>query len=56
MIPGAKLKGNKNAQALKEMILEKTTVKDVMINHIGTVIGTHGGSGAMAVMFLGTER
>lgn len=87
IIPGAKLKGNKNAlrylvnqviekgvdienqtlfichgdveenaQLLKEMILEKITVKDVIINHIGTVIGTHGGPGAMAVMFLGTER
>ena len=87
VIPGAKLKGNKNAlrylvnqviekgvdienqtlfichgdveenaQALKEMILEKTKVKDVMMNHIGTVIGTHGGPGAMAVMFLGTAR
>lgn len=82
VIPGAKLKGNKNAlrylanqvvekgvdlenqtlfichadveensQILKEMILEKVVVKDVVINYIGTVIGTHGGPGAMAVMF-----
>ena len=87
VIPGAKLKGNKNAlkylanqvvekgvdlenqtvfichadveenaKLLKEMILEKVKVKDVVINYIGTVIGTHGGPGAMAVMFLGTER
>ena len=87
VIPGAKLKGSKNAlkylaneviekgvdlenqtlfichgdeeeraETLKAMILEKVKVKDVIINHIGTVIGTHGGPGAMAVMFLGTER
>lgn len=87
VIPGTKLKGNKNAlrylvnqvvekgvdlenqtlfichgdveenaQTLKEMILERVTVKGVVVNHIGTVIGTHGGPGAMAVMFLGTER
>lgn len=87
VIPGAKLKGNKNAlrhlmnqviekgvdlehqtlfichadveehaQTLKQMILEKVAVKDVMINYIGTVVGTHGGPGAMAIMFLGTER
>ncbi|MGL4736237.1 MAG: DegV family protein [Cellulosilyticaceae bacterium] len=87
VIPGAKLKGSKNAlrylvnqvvekgvnledqtlfichgdvadraQTLKEMILEKVNVKDIVIGHIGTVIGTHGGPGAMAVMFLGEKR
>lgn len=87
VIPGAKLKGNKNAlkylmnqvvekgvdlehetvfichgdvednaQTLKQMILEKVAVKEVVINYIGAVVGTHGGPGAMAVMFLGTER
>lgn len=45
-----------NAQTLKQMILEKVAVKDIVINYIGTVVGTHGGPGAMAVMFLGTER
>ena len=87
VIPGVKLKGNKNslkylvnevvekgvdlenqtlfichgdvedrAQTLRDMILENVNVKDVIINHLGTVIGTHGGPGAIAVMFLGTER
>lgn len=87
VLPGAKLKGNKNAlkylvnevvekgvdlenqtlfichgdvedraETLKAMILEKVKVKDVIMNHLGTVIGTHGGPGAMAVMFLGTKR
>ncbi|MGL6174070.1 MAG: DegV family protein, partial [Cellulosilyticaceae bacterium] len=45
-----------NANKLKQMILEECTVKDIIINPIGTVIGTHGGPGAMAVMFLGTQR
>ena len=87
VIPGVKLKGNKNALKylvneikekgvdlekqtlfichadvtenalkLKEMILEECKVKDVMINQIGAVIGTHGGPGAMAVMFIGSQR
>lgn len=87
VIPGAKLKGNKNALKylvnevkekgvdlenqtlfichadvtenalkLKEMILEECKVKDVIINQIGAVIGTHGGPGAMAVMFVGSQR
>lgn len=87
VVPGAKLKGNKNAlrylvnqleekgvdlknqtlfighadvpenaQLLKEMILEKYEVKDIVINHFGAVIGTHAGPGAIAVLFLGNER
>lgn len=87
VIPGAKLKGNKNALkylanqvkekgvnlenqtifichadvtdnaiTLKEMILAENKVKDVIINFIGAVIGTHGGPGALAVMFIGNER
>ncbi|MEG0500937.1 MAG: DegV family protein [Cellulosilyticaceae bacterium] len=45
-----------NAMALKEMILAECKVKEVIISSIGTVIGTHGGPGALAVMFLGDER
>lgn len=87
VIPGAKVKGSKNAlkylvnevktkgvnlqdqtlfichadveenaQKLKDMILEECSVKNVIINPIGTVIGTHGGPGALAVMFLGSHR
>ncbi|MEG0579297.1 MAG: DegV family protein, partial [Niameybacter sp.] len=87
VLPGAKLKGNKNAlkylvnqvlekgvdlasqtiyichadclanaELVKQMILEQTSVGDIVINPIGAVIGTHGGPGAIGVMFLGTER
>ncbi|MGL4345361.1 MAG: DegV family protein [Cellulosilyticaceae bacterium] len=87
VVPGAKLKGSKNAlrylvnqviekgvdleeqtlfichadakeqaDKLQEMILEKVKVKDVIMREIGTVIGTHGGPGAMGVMFLGDQR
>lgn len=45
-----------SAETLKQMILEKVTVKNVVINPIGTVIGTHGGPGALGVMFLGDQR
>lgn len=45
-----------NAMTLKEMILAECQVKEVIIGSIGAVIGTHGGPGALAVMFLGGER
>lgn len=44
------------AMTLKAMILEECQVKDVIISCMGTVIGTHGGPGTLAVMFLGGER
>lgn len=87
VLPGTKLKGNKNAmkylvnqvlekgidlstqtiyichadaeenaQLIKKMLLEQTTIKDIIINPIGTVIGTHVGPGAIGVIFLGDAR
>lgn len=44
------------AETLKEMILEQVKVKEIVMNPIGAVIGTHGGPGAIAIMFLGNER
>ena len=44
------------AKELKEMILLEVNVKDIIINSIGTVIGTHGGPGTLAAIFLGKER
>lgn len=41
---------------LKNEILSKIKVKDVIINYIGPVIGTHGGPGAMDIFFYGKER
>ncbi len=44
------------ALKLKEIILERVEVKDVVINEIGPVVGRFGGPGALAVFFKGMER
>jgi DegV family protein with EDD domain len=50
--------GDTEAEAvkLKEAILKEVRVKDVIINYIGPVVGTHGGPGALAVFFVGKHR
>jgi len=45
-----------DALYLKELILEQVKVKEVIINHIGPVIGAHSGPGTLAVFFLGENR
>ncbi|WP_315115251.1 DegV family protein [uncultured Clostridium sp.] len=44
------------ALKLKEIILEKIKVKDVIINFTGPAVGTHGGPGNLAVFFMGKDR
>ena len=44
------------AQYLKEIILQELNFKDVKVEYIGTVIGTHGGPGTIAAVFCGNER
>lgn len=44
------------AEALKEAILNEFKFKDVVINCIGAVIGTHGGPGTIAAVFIGKNR
>lgn len=44
------------AKKLKELILKEVKVKDVIINHIGPVVGTFGGPGGLAVFFQGMHR
>ncbi|KEI14978.1 hypothetical protein Z959_08635 [Clostridium novyi B str. ATCC 27606] len=44
------------AEKLKESILKKIQVKNVIINNIGPVVGTYGGPGALAVFFIGKHR
>ena len=46
----------KEAQYLKEIILQELNFKDVKVEYIGTVIGTHGGPGTIATVFWGNER
>ena len=45
-----------DAEDVKRMILDEVKVKDVIINSIGAVIGTHGGPGTLGVVFIGNER
>lgn len=45
-----------DATALADMIKENLNVKDVIINYIGVVIGSHTGSGALAVFFKANDR
>ncbi|MGU8481820.1 DegV family protein [Clostridium perfringens] len=45
-----------DAETLAEMIREKYTVKDILIDYIGIVIGSHTGIGTLAVFFLGDTK
>ena len=45
-----------DAEYLKEMILKEYNVKDVIINHVGPVIGAHTGPGVVALFFFGYKR
>jgi len=45
-----------DALYLKELILEHCQVKDVIINFVGPVIGSHSGPGTLALFFFGKER
>ena len=47
---------SEDAEYLKEMILKEYKVKDVMINEIGPVIGSHTGPGVVALFFMGNKR
>ena len=44
------------AVRLKEEILEKVRVKEVLIHYIGPVVGRFSGPGALAVFFIGEAR
>lgn len=45
-----------DALHLKEMILKKYKVKEIMINHVGPVIASHTGAGMLSVCFIGKDR
>jgi DegV family protein with EDD domain len=44
------------AERLKEIILSKIKVKDIVLNYVGPVIGTYGGPGSLSVFFTGKHR
>ncbi len=45
-----------DAQYLAQKIRETCGVKEVYINYVGAVIGSHSGPGTLALFFLGSER
>jgi len=45
-----------DAEYLKSLILSEITPKDIIINILGPIIGTHTGPGLVGVFFLGKER
>ncbi len=45
-----------DAIKLKEIILEKINLKEVIIHYIGPVVGVYGGPGALAAFFIGKPR
>lgn len=45
-----------DAQYVEKLVRENFKVKDVIINYIGPVIGSHSGPGTVALFFFGTER
>lgn len=45
-----------DAEYAASLIRERVGVKDVIINFVGPVIGSHSGPGTLSVFFVGTER
>lgn len=45
-----------DAEYVEKLVRENFKVKDVVINYIGPVIGSHSGPGTVALFFFGTER
>ncbi|MCK9536634.1 MAG: DegV family protein [Bacilli bacterium] len=45
-----------DALVLKQMIIEKFPIKDVIINYVGPVIGSHSGIDTLALFYLGEDR
>ncbi|EAD1415565.1 MULTISPECIES: DegV family protein [Bacillota] len=45
-----------DAEYLKSLILSETAPKDIVINDLGPIIGTHTGPGMVLVVFIGKER
>ncbi|MDU2672024.1 DegV family protein [Clostridium hominis] len=45
-----------DVEYVKEKILEKINVKDIVVNHVGPVIGTHSGPGTVAIFYFANGR
>lgn len=45
-----------DAEYLKDIIIKELKVKEILINYLGPIIGTHTGPGLLCVVFMGQER
>jgi len=45
-----------DVEHLKKIILEECSVKDIIVNFVGPVIGSHSGPGTVALFFIGEKR
>ena len=45
-----------DAEYLAGLVREKMGIQDILINNIGTVIGSHTGPGVLALVCMGNER
>ena len=45
-----------DAEYLAQLIRDKVPVRDILLNQIGPVIGSHSGPGTVALFFLGSGR
>jgi len=45
-----------DAEHLKSLVMSEVKVKNVIINYLGPIIGTHTGPGLLCVVFLGEDR
>lgn len=45
-----------DAEYIRRLILTESMAKNVFVNNMGNVIGSHGGPGALAIMFIGESR
>lgn len=46
----------KDAEQLRDMVLKEVNVKDVAINYVGPIIGSHTGPGMLCLVFIGDKR
>ena len=44
------------AEQLKELVLKEADVKDVVINYVGPIIGSHTGPNMLCLVFMGEKR
>ncbi|NYB72874.1 DegV family protein [Sedimentibacter hydroxybenzoicus DSM 7310] len=46
----------KEAEQLRELVLKEVNVKDVVINYVGPIIGSHTGPNMLCMVFMGEKR